>query len=195
MIKRIFDFLLALFLLIILIPLFLILAILIKINIDGEIFFIQARPGYMNKLFKLIKFRTMNSKRNQYGELLPDKKRLTKFGSWLRKTSLDELPALINILKGEMSFIGPRPLLPEYMKYYTKEELKRHSVKPGLSGWAQINGRNLISWEKKFELDIWYVNNRNLILDLKIFFITFWKVLKKEGVNSEDQNTMPKFKR
>ncbi len=195
MIKRIFDFLLALFLLIILIPLFLILAILIKINIDDEIFFIQARTGYMNKLFKLIKFRTMNSKRNQYGELLPDKKRLTKFGSWLRKTSLDELPALINILKGEMSFIGPRPLLPEYMKYYTKEELKRHSVKPGLSGWAQINGRNLISWEKKFKLDIWYVNNRNLILDLKIFFITFWKVLKKEGVNSEDQNTMPKFKR
>ena len=175
-------------------PLIIIASLLVKIKLGSPIFFIQKRPGLKEKSFYLIKFRTMHNKKDKFGNLLNDEDRLTSFGRWLRETSIDELPTLINIIKGEMSFVGPRPLLIEYLNFYSEKERKRHDVKPGLTGLAQINGRNKISWKKKFEYDILYVNNISLILDLKIFLLTIIKVIKKEGINSKNNKNVEPFK-
>ena len=175
-------------------PLIIIIAILIKIKLGSPIFFIQERPGLKENIFPLIKFRTMNNKKDKVGNLLEDNKRLTVFGKWLRETSIDEVPTLINIIRGEMSFVGPRPLLVEYLKYYSNLERKRHLVKPGLTGLAQINGRNNISWKRKFEYDVSYVDNLSIILDLKIFFITIFKVIKREGINAKYNKPVKPFK-
>ncbi len=158
------------------------------------IFFKQARPGLYGKPFVLYKFRTMLDLRDQTGKMLPDERRLTSFGRWLRSTSLDELPVLFNVLKGDMSLVGPRPLLMEYLDRYTTEQARRHEVKPGITGWAQINGRNAISWEEKFALDVWYVDNWSLLLDFRIIFLTILKVLKHEGISADGHVTMPEFK-
>jgi len=192
---RIFDFSIALFLLILLSPVLLIIAAKLKLIDKSQVFFVQLRTGYECKLFKLIKFKTMSDNTNKNGKLLKDNERITKFGNFLRNSSLDELPELLNILKGEMSLVGPRPLLPEYIPFYNSEEIKRHKVLPGITGWAQINGRNLLSWEKKFQYDLWYVNNQSLWLNIKILFLTLNKVIRKEGLNHDDDETMPKFKR
>jgi lipopolysaccharide/colanic/teichoic acid biosynthesis glycosyltransferase len=151
------------------------------------------RPGLHGKPFVMLKFRTMTDQRDANGELLPDDLRLTRFGKWLRSTSLDELPELFNVLKGEMSLVGPRPLLMEYLPRYTPEQARRHEVKPGITGWAQVNGRNALSWEEKFQLDVWYVDHWNLWLDMKILLLTIWKVLKREGISAEGSATMPVF--
>ena len=174
-------------------PVILFLSFLVFIFHGRPIFFKQERPGYQARVFELIKFRTMLDSRDQLGNLLEDKDRVTKFGKFLRSTSLDELPELINILKGEMSFVGPRPLLLEYLPLYNTEQAKRHSVRPGITGWAQINGRNNLSWEQKFKLDIWYVHNIRLSLDIKILFVTIIKVLKREGISADGEATMTKF--
>ena len=178
--KRIFDLFSSIFLLILLSPLLILVSLIIFITLGRPIFFIQERPGMNGKVFKLIKFRTMLSTRNKAGELLNDYQRITSLGSILRSTSIDELPELVNILKGEMSFVGPRPLLTEYMKLYSEEQNRRHDVRPGITGWAQINGRNSIGWDEKFKLDIWYVDNRSFPLDIKILFLTFKKVIFRE---------------
>ena len=188
------DFLFALLLLPALSPLFFLIYLLVYLNFGKPVFFIQERPGLNNKIFKLIKFRTMLNIYDQYNFLLPDNQRLTSFGRWLRETSIDEIPTLINVIKGEMSFVGPRPLLIEYLNFYSEKERKRHDVKPGLTGLAQINGRNKISWKKKFEYDILYVNNISLILDLKIFLLTIIKVIKREGINSTNNKNVEPFK-
>ncbi|MCX0371588.1 sugar transferase [Clostridium perfringens] len=193
LIKRLFDILFSLLALIIISPVFLIVALLVRINLGSPILFTQERVGLNNKVFKMYKFRTMKDGKNKNGELLPDNERLTKFGEKLRSTSLDELPELINILKGDMSLIGPRPLLVEYIPLYNNEQIKRHNVLPGLTGWAQVNGRNAISWSEKFKLDVWYVENWNLILDIKIFFLTIYKVFKRDGISEEGEVTMTKF--
>lgn len=156
-------------------------------------FFVQLRPGKNGKLFCIIKFKTMNDKRDKQGKLLPDNKRLTSIGKFIRELSIDELPQLINVLKGDMSLIGPRPLLPEYLKHYTPEQAQRHEVRPGITGWAQVNGRNTLSWEKKFEYDVWYVNNQSFSLDAKIFWLTIVKVFKREGIRSNTSSTMEAF--
>ncbi len=192
--KRIFDFLLSLILLILLSPITLIIAILVKIKLGSPILFKQKRPGLNEKLFEMYKFRTMHDSIDKNGRLLPDKERLTSLGLFLRKMSLDELPELFNVLKGDMSFVGPRPLLVEYLPLYNEKQRKRHNVKPGITGWAQINGRNAITWEEKFELDVWYVENCSLWLDFKILIKTFFKVLKKEGISQMGMATMEKFK-
>lgn len=191
--KYIIDFIASAILTILLIPIIAIISICLYITNNGNVFFSQMRPGKNGKLFMLIKFRTMTDQVNDFGELLPDEKRLTKLGRFIRSTSLDELPQLWNILKGDMSFIGPRPLLPEYLSLYTPEQSKRHNVKPGLTGWAQVNGRNQISWKQKFEYDIWYVDNISLTLDFKIFLLTIKKVIKREGINSDNNATIEKF--
>tara|TARA_Y100000589_G_scaffold331616_1_gene385926 strand:+ start:520 stop:1128 length:609 start_codon:yes stop_codon:yes gene_type:complete len=183
--KYVIDRLVALILILILFPIILFISVLIKLKLGSPIFFTQERPGLKEKTFLLIKFRSMSIRKDEYGKLLKDKFRLTNFGKWLRETSLDEIPTLINILKGEMSFIGPRPLLVEYLKYYSNYEKKRHNVKPGLTGLAQIKGRNSISWKKKFKYDIFYIDNLSFILDMRIFFMTIFKVIKKEGINSQ----------
>ena len=175
-------------------PLIIIVSLLVKIKLGSPIFFIQKRPGFREKSFYLIKFRTMNNKKDEFGKILNDDDRLSSFGRWLRETSIDEIPTLINIIKGEMSFVGPRPLLIEYLNFYSKKERRRHDVKPGITGLAQINGRNKISWKKKFEYDILYVNNISLILDLKIFLLTIFKVIKKEGINSKNNKHVEPFK-
>ncbi len=193
-IKNIFDRVFAFLALCLLSPIFIILILLVKNNFKRDIFFKQIRPGYKSKLFTLIKFRTMNNKIDKFGNLLPEDKRLNSVSRWMRKTSLDELPELINIIRGEMSFVGPRPLLKEYLPLYTIEELKRHDVKPGLSGWAQINGRNNLSWQKKFSLDIWYVENLSFFLDLYIILKTFIKVFNGDSVNSSKLVSMEPFK-
>ncbi len=195
MIKRIFDISLSIFLLVLLFPIFLIVAILIRLKISKSIFFVQKRPGLKCKPFYLIKFKTMYDVKNKSFEPINEYERISKLGSFLRSSSIDELPTLINIIKGDMSLIGPRPLLMEYLKYYNNEEIRRHDIKPGLTGWAQINGRNLISWKKKFELDLWYVDNHSFLLDIKIFLITIWKVFKREGIYTNKNKIMPKFKR
>ena len=165
------------------------------LSVDGfPIFFVQERPGYKNICFNFFKFRTMTNNKDKNGELMPDKDRLTHLGSFLRQTSLDELPSLFNVLKGDMSLVGPRPLLKEYLVLYSTEEAQRHNIKPGITGWAQINGRNSISWEEKFKLDIWYIENKNFYLDIKILFITLIKVINKEGINESEFTTMSKFK-
>ena len=192
-IKRSFDIIFSLTVLIMLSPIFLIIAILVKIKLGGHIFFVQERIGMYNRPFKMYKFRTMRNTKDSSGNLLSDNERLTKFGKILRSTSLDELPEFFNILRGEMSLIGPRPLLPEYLPLYSGEQIKRHNVLPGLTGWAQINGRNSISWTEKFKLDVWYVENWSLKLDLKIFFLTIVKVIKQEDINQESTVTMEAF--
>lgn len=191
--KRVFDFLIALISLIILAPVFIIVTIFLFIANQGKPFFIQVRPGKEEKEFKIIKFKTMNDKKDAQGYLLADEFRLTAIGTFVRKTSLDEIPQLLNVLKGDMSLIGPRPLLPEYLSIYNDFQKKRHDVRPGITGWAQINGRNAISWEKKFEYDVWYVKNISFILDLKVIFKTFQNVIKSEGVNAEGSATTEKF--
>ena len=166
----------------------------VVIRIGRPIFFKQKRPGLKGEPFTFYKFRTMTNCEDGNGNLLPDKDRLTSFGKLLRKTSLDELPSLWNVLKGDMSLVGPRPLLMEYLPLYSIEQMRRHEVKPGITGWAQINGRNSISWEEKFKLDVWYVENQSIWLDFKIILLTIWKVLKREGISHGSEATMPKFK-
>ncbi|AIS51856.1 putative sugar transferase EpsL [Thermoanaerobacter kivui] len=192
-IKRLIDIFVSLFLLIILSPLLIIISLIIFITMGPPVIFKQERPGFKGKPFTIYKFRTMTNEKDEYGNLLPDEKRLTKIGKFLRSTSLDELPELFNVLKGDMSLVGPRPLLMEYLNYYTEEQMRRHDVKPGITGWAQVNGRNSLSWEEKFKLDVWYVDNWSLWLDFKILFLTLIKVLKREGISAEGYATMPKF--
>lgn len=192
--KRIIDFFVASIGLIIFLPFFLLILFALSISNGGNPFFIQIRPGKRAKLFKIIKFKTMNDKKDMNGILLADGLRLTPIGAFVRKTSLDEIPQLINVLIGDMSLIGPRPLLPEYLPLYTEEQVLRHMVKPGITGWAQVNGRNAISWEEKFKLDVWYINNISFSLDLKILWLTVKKVIMKEGISSTTSETMEKFK-
>lgn len=191
--KRLFDFIVSFIALLVLSPIIGITALLIRIKIGSPILFKQARPGKDGEVFHVYKFRTMTDERDENGELLPDDVRLTPFGQLIRKLSLDELPQLVNVLKGEMSFVGPRPLLVEYLPLYNKRQARRHEVRPGITGWAQVNGRNAISWEERFELDVWYVENRSLALDVKILFLTVGKVFKSEGISQEGQATMTKF--
>jgi undecaprenyl phosphate N,N'-diacetylbacillosamine 1-phosphate transferase len=192
-IKRFLDFILSFIILIIVSPILLITTILLFFNNKGTPFFIQVRPGKNNKLFSIIKFKTMNDKRDDCGELLSDEKRLTKLGSIIRKTSIDELPQLINVMLGEMSIIGPRPLLVEYLSLYNSIQIRRHEVRPGITGWAQINGRNAISWEDKFKLDVWYVDNLSFRTDVKILFLSAVKVIKRADINSANNVTVEKF--
>jgi len=193
MIKRISDLILIIPIAILFAPLMLAIC-LIGLFINGKpVFFPQERPGLRGKPFIIYKFRTMNNKKDKNGILLPDEIRMTHFGNLLRKTSLDELPELLNVLKGDMSLVGPRPLLMQYLGRYTPEQARRHEVKPGITGWAQVNGRNAISWEDKFKLDVWYVDNQSFWLDLKIILTTIWKVLKREGINQDGEATMEEF--
>lgn len=193
LVKRLLDITISLIALIFLLPLMLLIYLLVRINLGGSAFFLQERVGKDNKIFKMIKFRTMKNSTDKNGNLLSDNERVTKFGSFLRSFSLDELPELINILKGDMSLVGPRALLVQYLGLYNDEQIRRHEVLPGLTGWAQINGRNSITWSEKFKLDVWYVDNWSLWLDIKIFFLTFWKVLKREGINQSESVTMEYF--
>jgi lipopolysaccharide/colanic/teichoic acid biosynthesis glycosyltransferase len=191
--KRPMDFILSLIALIILSPVFLVVALLVRINLGSPVIFKQQRPGLNEKIFTMYKFRTMTDERDENGELLPDAVRLTKFGKFLRSTSLDELPELFNILKGDMSIVGPRPLLVQYLPLYNEHQRRRHEVRPGLTGLAQVNGRNAISWEEKFDLDVEYVDNITFINDWKIIFSTLKKVVLREGINSETAATMEPF--
>ncbi|AZB27488.1 sugar transferase [Chryseobacterium bernardetii] len=191
--KRIIDFFLALLGFLILSPIFLLVTIGLYFANQGKPFFFQKRPGKNGKVFSIIKFKTMNDKKDKNGNLLPDADRLTGIGSFVRKTSLDEIPQLINVLKGDMSLIGPRPLLPQYLPLYNSEQKRRHEVRPGITGWAQVNGRNAISWKRKFELDVWYVDHLSFFLDVKIFFLTIKKVFIKEGISQEGQATAEAF--
>lgn len=191
--KRFFDFFLSLFALIILSPLLLILTVIGMFAMHGDSFFVQERPGKNEKIFRLIKFRTMSNLKDENGDLLPDEKRLNTYGKWLRSTSLDELPELINILKGDMSIVGPRPLLVKYLPRYNERQHRRHEVRPGLTGYAQAHGRNAVCWEEKFEMDVWYVDNISLKNDLKIIFDTVKIVLKRDGVSSGTAATMEEF--
>ncbi|MBL0765679.1 sugar transferase [Marivirga atlantica] len=192
-VKPFFDKLFALLALIIASPVFLIVALLLALFQNGKVFFTQKRPGRNEKIFLLIKFKTMRDDVDAHGNLLADKDRLTPVGKFVRKTSLDELPQLLNILIGDMSFVGPRPLLIEYLPLYNPSQKKRHNVTPGISGWAQVNGRNAISWQEKFSFDVWYVNNQSFWLDLKIIFLTIAKVFKAEGINASGSATIEKF--
>lgn len=192
--KRLIDLLISITGMIFLCPIFLIVLIYLWFYNHGSPFFFQKRPGENCKIFSIIKFKTMNDKKDVHGNLLSDEQRLSKAGKIIRKLSLDEIPQLINVIKGDMSLIGPRPLLVEYLPLYSKEQNKRHLVKPGITGWAQVNGRNAISWEKKFELDVWYVENISFKLDIKIFIKTIFKVIKSEDINTENQATTTKFK-
>ncbi len=192
--KRALDILAAIFGLILLLPIFLVVLVLLLFANGGKPFFFQSRPGKDGKTFKIIKFKTMSDKKDDDGNFLDFDKRVTKVGTFLRKFSLDEIPQLLNVLFGDMSLIGPRPLLIEYLPLYSETQKKRHNVQPGVTGWAQVNGRNAISWEKKFELDVWYVNNMSFMIDVKIIFLTIKKVILKEGVNSQDNLNMEAFK-
>ena len=191
--KRILDFIASFIAIIVFSPIFLLVALLLLINNKGSVFFFQKRPGKNEQIFKVVKFKTMTDKKDKNGNLLPDADRLTNLGKFVRKTSLDELPQLINVLKGDMSLIGPRPLLPEYLPLYNNTQKRRHSVKPGITGWAQVNGRNAISWSKKFEYDVWYVDNMSFFLDLKIIALTILKVIKSEDINAKNMATTEKF--
>jgi sugar transferase EpsL len=191
--KRVFDFCGAVIILILASPIMLVVGALIRIARGGSVLFNQQRPGLHGRPFTMYKFRTMTDKRDAEGNLLPDERRLTGFGKFMRSTSLDELPALLNVLKREMSLVGPRPLLMEYLPLYTLEQARRHEVRPGITGWAQVNGRNSLSWEEKFTLDVWYVDNRSLWLDMKIIYMTVLKVLTRNGINAEGEATMPRF--
>ena len=191
--KRFFDFLSACIVLIVVSPLLVVLIIILSFSNNGKPFFYQTRTGKNGKIFTIIKLKTMNDKVDSIGVLLPSLERVTKTGHICRKYSLDEIPQLINVLKGDMSIIGPRPLLPQYLQYYNKEQNKRHDVLPGITGWAQVNGRNTISWEKKFEYDVYYVNNQSFILDLKIIFKTIGKVINSKDINNSETADMPTF--
>ena len=191
--KVLADFFSVLLSLLLLSPLLAVVALLVRLRLGSPVVFRQQRLGYRCKPLWLLKFRTMTNARDASGDLLPDAQRLTPFGCWLRSTSIDELPGLLNILRGEMSFIGPRPLLMQYLPLYSLEQARRHDVKPGFSGWAQINGRNAISWDEKFRLDVWYVDNQSFWLDLRIFVITIWKVLRRDGISPKGAIIMPKF--
>ncbi len=192
--KRILSIIISFLALTILIPVFLLIIIILTFaNRGAGAFFVQQRPGKNTKIIKVIKFKTMTDERDEKGNLLPDAERLTKIGKIIRTTSIDELPQLINVLKGEMSLIGPRPLLIQYLPLYSKEQARRHEIRPGITGWAQVNGRNSISWHQRFELDVWYVDNCSLWLDLKIVFLSFTKVLKREGITSATSPTMEGF--
>lgn len=191
--KRLFDFFIAFIGLIILSPIFIFVTIGLYFANDGKPFFFQARPGLNERIFKIIKFKTMNDKKDASGGLLSDAERLTPIGSFVRKTSLDEIPQLINVLKGDMAIIGPRPLLIQYLPLYDDRQRRRHEVRPGITGWAQVNGRNAISWTKKFELDVWYVDHVSFLTDLNVFFTTFRKVFKREGISAEGHVTIEPF--
>ena len=193
-IKRCFDFIVALLALILVSIFLLITAIVVRFKLGSPVIFKQKRPGLHGKPFYVYKFRTMTEERDEKGELLPDHVCLTNVGKFIRKLSLDELPQLFNVLKGDISLVGPRPLLMEYLPLYTRQQARRHDVKPGITGWAQVNGRNAISWEDKFKLDVWYVDNCSFWLDIKILFLTVLKVFKSEGINQDGQATMTKFK-
>lgn len=192
--KRLFDFTVAFIALVALLPVFAILYLIIAIKMGIPVFFVQARPGMQGKVFKMVKFRSMTDARGANGELLPDAQRLPAFGQMLRATSLDELPELWNVLLGHMSLVGPRPLLIEYLDKYTSEQARRHDVRPGVTGWAQINGRNALSWDEKFALDIWYVDNRTFWLDIKILLMTVKQVFKRDNISQDGHVTMEKFK-
>ncbi|RXJ77990.1 lipid carrier--UDP-N-acetylgalactosaminyltransferase [Arcobacter sp. F155] len=193
MLKSIFDKLLALFLIILFSPIYIVVSILILLKMGRPILFRQKRPGYKEKIFGIYKFRTMTNDKDEDGNLLPDEKRLVGIGKFIRSTSLDELPQLFNVIKGEMSFVGPRPLLIEYLDLYNETQKRRHDVKPGITGWAQVNGRNAISWEQKFDYDVWYVENQSFALDMKILWMTFLKVVKRSDISSSSSVTMEKF--
>lgn len=192
-VKRFADFFVSLAALLVLSPFILVMIILLVFANNGKPFFFQKRPGKNAKIFTLIKFKTMNDKKDQNGNLLPDKKRITKVGKFIRNASLDELLQLINVIKGDMSLVGPRPLLVAYLPLYNTEQAKRHLVRPGITGWAQVNGRNAISWEERFALDVWYVHNISFVTDVKILIQTVKKVLKQEGATTSENDTMPRF--
>jgi len=194
MLKRIFDIVVSIVLLITFLIPIIITSLLICLNLGSPIIFKQKRPGLHGKPFYIYKFRTMTNEKDESGQLLPNEERMTKLGNVLRKLSLDELPQLFNVLKGDISLVGPRPLLMEYLPLYNKEQARRHEVKPGITGWAQVNGRNAISWEERFKLDVWYVDNQSFLLDLKIICLTILKVVKSEGVNKKEGLTMEKFR-
>jgi lipopolysaccharide/colanic/teichoic acid biosynthesis glycosyltransferase len=191
--KRVLDVIISLVALVVLLPLLLLIASLIALSLGRPVFFRQTRPGLSGRPFHMLKFRTMRNAHDLHGNPLSDAERLTSFGRKLRTTSLDELPGLWNVLKGEMSLVGPRPLLIEYLSLYSSEQARRHEVRPGITGWAQVNGRNAIDWEQKFALDLWYVDNRSLSLDLKILWMTVSKVFNREGISAEGDATMPRF--
>jgi sugar transferase EpsL len=191
--KHILDLFLSLLGLVVLSPVLLLIALLVRLRLGTPVLFRQVRPGFSGRPFTLLKFRTMRDLRSREGNLLPDEARLSGFGALLRRLSFDELPELFNVLKGDMSLIGPRPLLVQYLDRYTPEQARRHEVKPGITGWAQVNGRNAITWEEKFALDVWYVDNRSFALDLKILAKTVWKVIGREGISAEGEATMPEF--
>jgi len=192
--KRIFDLALTISGFVVLLPVLIITALLVRFKLGSPVLFKQVRPGVNEKSFTLFKFRTMSDARDADGALLPDSARLTRLGRFLRATSIDELPELFNVLKGDMSLVGPRPLLMQYLDRYTPEQARRHEVRPGITGWAQVNGRNAITWEEKFKLDVWYVDNWSLWLDIKIIAMTVWKILKREGISQPGQATMAEFK-
>ena len=192
-IKRLFDLAVAVPSVIILLPVFILIGFFVRMKIGSPVLFRQERPGLHDEPFVIYKFRTMTDERDGGGKLLPDGERLTRLGRFLRKTSMDELPELFNVIKGDMSIVGPRPLLVQYLGRYTPEQARRHEVKPGITGWAQVNGRNAISWEDKFNLDVWYVDNWSLWLDVKIIVMTIWKILKREGINQPGQATAVEF--
>lgn len=191
--KRILDFSLSIVVVIFLLPFCVVLYVVSLCGTGGALFFCQTRPGIRGQPFTMVKLRTMTDERDSHGKLLSDSQRLTRYGRFLRSTSLDELPELWNVLKGDMSLVGPRPLLMEYLPLYSDRQARRHEVRPGITGWAQVNGRNALSWEEKFELDVWYVENRTLWLDIKILFLTVWKVVKRDGISQEGEVTMSKF--
>ncbi|MDR8390265.1 sugar transferase [Aliifodinibius sp. S!AR15-10] len=191
--KRLFDIVISVFVMLLTSPLLVLIFIALMIQNNGEVFFYQRRPGLREKPFSLIKFKTMTDERDENGELLPDIERITLIGSWIREMSFDELPQLMNVLKGDMSLIGPRPLLYKYIPLYSDQQRRRHEVKPGITGWAQVNGRNSISWTKKFELDLYYVENLSFTLDMKILWLTVLKVLKREGINQSETRPMKPF--
>ncbi|RUT40091.1 sugar transferase [Pseudomonas sp. PAMC 29040] len=191
--KRLFDIVLSFLGLVVLSPVMLVVYFLVKKRLGSPVFFKQLRPGLQGKPFEMIKFRTMLDAVDSSGKPLPDNLRMTKFGSFLRSSSLDELPGLWNVLKGDMSLVGPRPLLMEYLPLYTPEQYRRHDVRPGITGWAQVNGRNSLSWEDKFKLDTWYVDNRTMLLDIKILFLTVKKVIVRDGISADGEATMSRF--
>ena len=193
MLKSLFDKTLALFLIILFSPIYIVVSLLIFFKMGSPILFRQKRPGYKEEIFGIYKFRTMTNEKDANGNLLPDDKRLVGIGKFIRSTSLDELPQLFNVLRGEMSFVGPRPLLVEYLPLYNQKQKRRHDVKPGITGWAQVNGRNAISWEQKFDYDVWYVDNQSFWLDIKILWLTFLKVVKRSDISSSTSSTMEKF--
>ncbi len=193
-IKRIIDFIISLIAFILLSPFFFLIMIILMFSNGGKAFFTQKRPGKNGKIFKIVKFKTMNDNKDSEGNILPAIERITPMGSFVRKTSLDEIPQLLNVIKGDMSLIGPRPLRVEYLPLYTPEQSRRHEVRPGITGWAQVNGRNAISWEKKFDLDVYYVDNISFKFDLKIILMTLKKIIKRENINSDNNHTMVPFK-